>query len=464
MTIRNRIKELRNVLASSLKPNPKNWRTHPQSQSQAMRGILDEIGYADSLIARELPDGSLMLIDGHLRAETTPDEMVPVQIVDLTEAEADKLLLSLDPLAAMAESNAAAMQQLCDDAETNNAALQAMWDEMQANVEQPPVEIVEDEIPEPPVDPITKPGDLWLLGDHRLLCGDSTKAEDVERLMAGAKADLCFTSPPYGQQRDYTKDSDCSDWDKLMRGVFENLPMADAGQVLVNLGMIHRDGEWIPYWDGWIEWMRGQAWRRFGWYVWDQGWGLPGDWNGRFAPSHEFCFHFNRQSVQPGKIIESKMAGKETKGKKGLRGKDGEVSAFSHASGPDGAYTYPDSKIPDSVIRVHRQCGGVGHPAPFSVAFASFGLKCWPGLAYEPFCGSGTTLIAAEQLGRKCYGMEISPAYCDVIVKRWETLTGKKATLEITNGKTRPAKTTDSAATTAGKSQQAKDKRTRAKA
>ena len=133
MRIRNRIKELRNVLASSLKPNPKNWRTHPQSQSQAMRGILAEIGYADSLIARELPDGSLMLIDGHLRAETTPDEMVPVQIVDLSEAEADKLLLSLDPLAAMAESNAAAMQQLCDDAETNNAALQAMWDEMQAN-------------------------------------------------------------------------------------------------------------------------------------------------------------------------------------------------------------------------------------------------------------------------------------------------------------------------------------------
>ena len=133
MKIRNRIKELRNVLASSLKPNPKNWRTHPKAQSEAMRGILAEIGYADSLIARELPDGSLMLIDGHLRAETTPDEIVPVQIVDLTEAEADKLLLSLDPLAAMAESNAAAMQQLCDDAETNNAALQAMWDEMQAN-------------------------------------------------------------------------------------------------------------------------------------------------------------------------------------------------------------------------------------------------------------------------------------------------------------------------------------------
>jgi DNA modification methylase len=91
-------------------------------------------------------------------------------------------------------------------------------------------------------------------------------------------------------------------------------------------------------------------------------------------------------------------------------------------------------KIPDSVIRVQRQCGkietGDYHPAVFPVAFPTVAMQCWHGDIYEPFCGSGTTLIAAEQLGRKCYGMEISPAYCDVIVKRWETLTGKKAVLE----------------------------------
>jgi hypothetical protein len=75
----------------------------------------------------------------------------------------------------------------------------------------------------------------------------------------------------------------------------------DAGQVLVNLGLIHRDGEWLPYWDGWISWMREQGWRRFGWYVWDQGSGIPGDWNGRLAPSFEFVWHFNRESVEPAK-------------------------------------------------------------------------------------------------------------------------------------------------------------------
>jgi DNA modification methylase len=283
-------------------------------------------------------------------------------------------------------------------------------------------EIVEDEVPEPPVDPITKPGDLWILGDHRLLCGDSTKAEDVERLMGGAKADLCFTSPPYGQQRDYTKEGKAkvADWDGLMRGVFGNLPMADAGQVLVNLGMIHRDGEWLPYWDSWIEWMREQGWKRFGLYVWDQGDGLPGHWQGRFAPSHELIFHFTKAPQQPEKFIPCKTAGKINS--------SGSALKSSGKSGKSAVWETADTKIPDSVIRIARaRSVGVDHPAIFPVEFAAFGIQCWSGTVYEPFCGSGTTLIAAEQLGRKCYGMEISPQYCDVIVKRWETLTGRQA-------------------------------------
>jgi hypothetical protein len=74
----------------------------------------------------------------------------------------------------------------------------------------------------------------------------------------------------------------------------------------VNIGLIHRDGEWVPYWEGWIEWMRSAGWRRFGWYVWDQGWGLPGDWNGRLAPSHEFIFHFNHVAGLLRKTVDKK--------------------------------------------------------------------------------------------------------------------------------------------------------------
>jgi len=299
-----------------------------------------------------------------------------------------------------------------------------------------------DAIPDPPKKPITKPGDLWLLGEHRVLCGDSTNAEHVARLMAGEKAGLLFTSPPYGQQRDYTEASKAhtADWDKLMCGVFANIPMADDGQVLVNLGLIHRDNEWIPYWENWIQWMRGQGWRRFGWYVWDQGCGLPGDWAGRLAPSFEFIFHFNRTAVHLKKWIPTTMESQErAKGKQRaarvgkfipqMRGADGKVRNMSSPEKAGQPF-----KIPDSVIRVHRNMANdiarKEHPATFSVELPAFTLSTWSGLVFEPFCGSGTTLIAAEQLGRRCFGMEIEPRYCDVIVRRWEEFTGRKAALE----------------------------------
>src|SRR5262249_55336583 len=150
-------------------------------------------------------------------------------------------------------------------------------------------------------------GQLWCIAGHRLLCGDATKAADVARLMNHALVSVCFTSPPYLQQREYTVAID--DWDALMKGAFLHLPMREEGQLLVNLGLIHRGGEWLPYWDGWIEWMRRQGWRRFGWYVWDQMHGLRGDWVGRCAPSHEFIFHFNRRAVKPQKWIESIHSG-----------------------------------------------------------------------------------------------------------------------------------------------------------
>jgi|ERR1019366_1779595 ParB-like chromosome segregation protein Spo0J len=90
MQIRDRIKELRRVKAKDLVPNRKNWRVHPKAQARALRGLLAEVGYADALLARELPDGKLQLIDGHLRAETTPNAIVPVLVLDVSEEEADK--------------------------------------------------------------------------------------------------------------------------------------------------------------------------------------------------------------------------------------------------------------------------------------------------------------------------------------------------------------------------------------
>ena len=123
--IKNRIKELRQVKASELLPNPKNWRTHPVGQIDALKGVLAEIGYAEALIAYETPEG-LMLIDGHLRAETTPDMDVPVLVTDLNEQEASAILATLDPLAAMARSDQDALLGLISTLTIENNAVNAM--------------------------------------------------------------------------------------------------------------------------------------------------------------------------------------------------------------------------------------------------------------------------------------------------------------------------------------------------
>jgi hypothetical protein len=125
MRIRDRIVELRRVPAKDLLPDPRNWRTHPKAQRESLQGLLSEIGYADALLARETPAG-LMLIDGHLRAETTPDQEVPVLVLDVNEAEAAKLLVSIDPLAAMAGADDERLASILRNVETDSEAVQNM--------------------------------------------------------------------------------------------------------------------------------------------------------------------------------------------------------------------------------------------------------------------------------------------------------------------------------------------------
>lgn len=130
MHIRDRIKELRRIRAADLRPNPRNWRIHPPAQKDALRGVLADVGYADALLARELPDGSLMLIDGHLRAETTPDAIVPVLVLDVGEIEANKILLTHDPLAALATASDEHVRSLLSEVQTENDAVRRLLDSL----------------------------------------------------------------------------------------------------------------------------------------------------------------------------------------------------------------------------------------------------------------------------------------------------------------------------------------------
>lgn len=130
MQIRDRVKELRRVRASELAPNPRNWRTHPPAQCDALRGVLAEVGYAGALLARERVDGTLELIDGHLRAETTPDALVPVLVLDVDEQEAIKILVTHDPLATLARADVEKWNDALSDCDIHHPALMAMLAEL----------------------------------------------------------------------------------------------------------------------------------------------------------------------------------------------------------------------------------------------------------------------------------------------------------------------------------------------
>lgn len=257
-----------------------------------------------------------------------------------------------------------------------------------------------------------KRGDLITLGAHRLMCGDATLADDVAALFKGERAAVVITSPPYLHQRAYGRP--IGDWDELMRKAFGAIPAADECQILVNLGLVHREREWVPYWDGWIEWMRTQGWLRFAWYVWDQGAGMPTDpAKGRLWQAHEFVFHFAKNIVAPCKIADCASAGRRGPNT-AQRSPNGAVRNMTTVG------AVGDHKPLDSVLRIPRYGQSDGHPAPFPSGLPELLLKSWPlGIVYDPFGGSGTTLLAAQKLGLPCYMMEIEPEYCEIASGRF---------------------------------------------
>ncbi len=403
MNPRDRIKELRRVKASELRPSPKNWRTHPKAQRDALAGMLNEVGWAGATIARELDDGSLELIDGHLRADMDPDALVPVLVLDVNEAEADKLLATIDPLSAMAEADTAKLDAILREFQTDDAAIQKMLDEL-AKQEglNLPAEIVEDEAPEPPVAPITQVGDLWILGEHRLLCGDSTDAAAVARVMNGKLAVLMSTDPPYGVDFSGAKyNPRAKEWEGIAN---DKIQGSDLRVFIVSMLQA-----WIPHID-----------ERSAFYLWTAA---MEEGAAAAAAVREVGLHIQSQIIWKKNCLVLGQADYQWmhqncwyafwKGKRhrwfGERDKTTvwEVRKVNNAD-----YVHPMQKpvelyaIP---IRHHTEIGDV---------------------VSEPFVGSGTQIIAAEQLNRRCYGMEISPAYCDVAIERWQNLTGGKATRE----------------------------------
>jgi len=433
---------IQQVATADLLPYAANARTHSDAQVEQIAASIREFGFVNPVLVDEHGE----IIAGHgrtLAAKLLGLDRVPViRREGLSDAQKRALRLADNKIALNSGWDeallAAELSVLADmDFDINLTGFDtAEIDALLAGAapEPPPAsgntdpdaDDPDDADVEPPRQRVTRTGDMWLLGPHRLLCGNSTSAEDMARLCAGTPPALLFTSPPYGQQRNYTTGG-IGDWDKLMQGVFAAAApvLAPAVQILVNLGMIHRDSEWLPYWDGWLEWMRAQRWRRFGLYVWDQGPGMPGDWNGRFGPAFELIFHFNREPRRPNKIQPNKMAGGERGGGQGMRSPDGTVGTWT------GDGSVQEFRIPDAIVRVmrahpgNRVASGAGHPAIFPVRLPEHFMLAFTDAGecvLEPFNGSGTSIIAAQRAGRVSRAMEMAPEYVDLAIARWSLL------------------------------------------
>jgi len=255
-----------------------------------------------------------------------------------------------------------------------------------------------------------------IIGDCTLILGD---IRDVLPTIAPVNA--LITSPPYAQQREYGAAID--DWDAIVSVIAET-PVVEDGQILVNLGLIYRDGEVIDYWVPYIAAMRAKQWRFFGWYVWDKQDAMAGDWNGRLAPSHEWIFHFNKQARKPNKVVQCKGAGLlGYKGNTGLRRPDGSMGGWSGM----GKATQ-DFKIAESVVRIQPQRDRTdpdikSHPAVFPVDLPMLLIDSYTDVGdtvCDPFLGSGTTGVAAVTMGRRFIGIELHEPYFDAACRRIE--------------------------------------------
>jgi DNA modification methylase len=260
-------------------------------------------------------------------------------------------------------------------------------------------------------------GDLFEIGEHRLLCGDSTDSDAVAKLMNGKKANMLFTSPPYSDMREYNGEKDLS-----VERVSDFIPtwMPFAEYQVVNLGIQRKDNEIIQYWNEYIEKAKQCGYKLISWNVWNREQsGTMAQQTAMFAILHEWIFVFGHDAKKLNRTIPNKHTDGGKRKQKKVRQADG-------THGKTTAMFY-DFKQLGTVITCLYELGAIRklHPATFPVELPSEYIKAMTNenqVVAESFTGSGTTMVAAHQLKRKCYGMELDPKYCQVIVDRMKKL------------------------------------------
>jgi len=401
------------ISTADLIPYARNSRTHSDEQVAQIAASIREFGFNNPVLI----DAENTIIAGHgrvLAAGRIKLETVPcLRLTHLTDTQRRAYVIADNRIAMNATWDQELLSVELADLNSDDFEMSLLGfdvDELSTLMGfESDKEVIEDEVPELPVDPTTKAGDLWILGDHRLLCGDSTKTEDVARLMDGNRASCVFTDPPYGvsigEKNRFLNsvqpsgrcledikadDMKPEELKAVLLPAFISLRqniMADDCSLFVTAPQNGQLGMMMTM-------MMTEA-------------GLP--------PRHVLIWKKNNPTFSMGRLDydyqhEPILFTWCKKHKK--------VMAGAHRT---------------SVWEIDRERKCDVHPTMKPVALYANAYSNNSDIGdtvADIYAGSGTAFVAAEQLGRKCYGMEISPSYCDVIVKRWETLTGKKATLE----------------------------------
>jgi hypothetical protein len=371
------------VGTSSLTPYARNSRTHLPEQVKQIAASIREFGFTNPVLI----DDEGTIIAGHgrvLAAQHLQLAEVPcIRLGYLTETQRRAYVIADNKLALNAGWDEELLKLELEDLHLENFDLGKIGfdaKELSEAMGLDDKEIVEDEVPEPPADPITKPGDMWILGDHRLLCGDSTKETNF-----AAQCSTLFFDPP---------------WDAGVKMLPRECMLAFCdGQRISDVVRDYGAPTWAFAWDCITSWYTpARPLRRMKICLW------YGDIN-----------RYDQDGSHYGDAGESRTVTN---------------SRGSYKFTPDPRGKHLSDVYTQAITALHAESEH-SHSKPLDWVRMLI-ANCTHGDIYDPFLGSGTTLIAAEQLGRKCYGMEISPAYCDVIVKRWETFTGRKA--ELVNG------------------------------
>ena len=450
-----------------LVPYARNARTHSDEQVAQIAASIAEFGFNNPVLV----DTNAGIIAGHgrvLAARKLGIDQVPVVVLDhLSETQKRAYILADNRIGENAGWDDEILRtELTDlkDADLDLALLGFDEDEV-ANLfaevapEVAPSENEEapEEVPEAPEEPVTRPGDIWLIGPHRLICGDCRDYAVVKRLLDGARANVVITSPPYASQSAYDPSSGFrpvppDQYIEWFRNVAANIAavLADDGSYFLNIKE-HADGGQRNLYVKKLTIAHVEQW---GWrFVDELCWrktddGVPGGWGNRFKNAWEPVFHFCRDEKikfrpkavghwsedcfdyspnNPKSTSGSGLLGTGPRGAAADVGRNHDSWQTTRRNANDLEGRHGGIARPSNVIEVKTESSQGSHSAPFPRALAEFFVKAFSDsgdLIFDPFLGSGTTIAAAHVLDRIGYGIEISPAYCDVILRRIEHLTG----------------------------------------